>query len=448
MSPESRPEAVPFAPGSRELPPPLGTALADPTTQLLLVVASDVDDLTLGAVISMAEARAGDGHPTLLADAAFEDPRLHERLGTSNLEGLADVFEFGASLPRVVTRPEGHGFAFVPSGGYVPDPRKILRSQRWGRIAVELAADRRAMLIFTLAGTPGLDALSRRVGCAVVVGSPDQAADVAGALDPECQVVAVVEPVPPGDAGAVGAAGLEAPDLSEPLVIRAEPERGRPRALVWVLLVVLVGVLGWVGYEYVLTPGPGDGAVEAAAPVAEPEPEPEPEPVETPIGYSVAVEAHQDLDIAQERVALLQRQEPGILFYLAPVPIRESVWFRVLAGPVTSRDEGLQLMERLIEEEIKSDYDTWAVRPTGYAFLLGEFQTSREAGDRVVVLAQQDIPAYIVTIRYEPGEPRYRVYGGAFENETTANVMAEMLAEAGIDATLVERVGEPIAVEP
>ena len=62
-------------------------------------------------------------------------------------------------------------------------------------------------------------------------------------------------------------------------------------------------------------------------------------------------------------------------------------------------------------------------------------------------MAQQDIPAYIVTIRYEPGEPRYRVYGGAFENEAAAAVMEDMLAEAGIDAPLVRRVGEPIAVD-
>ena len=432
---------MPFAPGSRELPPALRPALVDPNSPLLLVVAPAADDVTIGTVIGLAEARAAAGHPTVLADAAFTDPRLHQFLATSNLEGLADVFEFGASLPRVMTHPEGRAFAFVPSGPYVPDPRDVLASHRWTRIADELETEAMTMLVFTLDGTPGLGKLSRRVGQAILVGGPDEVDAMAETLAPECNVVAVVE------AGGIGGDAIfGASELTEPVVFRGEPE-GRPTSpLIWTLLVVLVGVLGWVGYEYVLTPGSGEAAVEA--PPTEPEPEPAPRAVETPIGYSVAVEAHQDLGIAQERAALLQRREPGILFYLAPVPIRGSVWFRVLAGPVSSRDEGLSLMERLIDEGIKSDYDAWAVRPTELAFLLGEYETSTEAGNRVVILAQKDIPAYIVAIRYEPGGPRYRVYGGAFENEAAANVMEEMLAEAGIDAPLVDRVGEPIAVDP
>lgn len=442
MTPESRPEIVPFVPGSLELPPPLDTVLADPAAHLVLVVAPEADDATVGTVIDLAEARAAAGHATVLADAAFDDARLHQFLRTSNLEGLADVFEFGASLPRVVTRPEGRSFWFIPGGPYVPSPREVLGSRRWDRIAEELAVDRKTMLVFALASTPGIDELSRRIGRVVLVGGPDGVDAAASALDPDCEIAAVVQPA----GQAVGHAAREAQGLTEPLVFRTEPERARRSPVFWALLVILVGAVGWVGYEYVLTPGTGEAAVEAAPPVEPTEPQPEPQPVETPIGFSVAVEAHQDLDTGEDRVARLQRAAPGILFYLAPTPIRGELWYRVLAGPVTSHDEGVALMERLVAAGLMTDYAAWAVRPTEFAFLLGEYETPAEAGNRVVVLAQKDIPSYIVTIRYEPGEPRYRVYGGAFENRPAAAMMADMLAEAGIDAPLVQRVGEPVAV--
>lgn len=442
MTHESRPEIVPFAPGSLELPPPLDTVLGDPAANLFLVVAAAADDGTVGTVIGLAEARAAAGHGTVLADAAFDDARLHQFLRTPNLEGLADVFEFGASLPRVVVRPEGRGFWFIPGGPYVPSPREVLSSQRWDRIAGELAVDQKTMLVFTLASTPGVDELSRRVGRAVLVGQPDTVGEAAAALDPACEVAVIVQPA----GQAVGHASLEGRELTEPVVFRAEAAGSRLSPLLWALLVILVGAAGWVGYEYVLTPGTGEAAVDTVPPVEVAEPQPTPQPVETPIGYSVAVEAHQDLDTGEDRVARLQRSAPGILFYLAPTPIRGELWYRVLAGPVTSHDEGVALMERLVSAGLMTSYAAWAVRPTEYAFLLGEYLTPTEAGNRVVVLAQKDIPAYIVTIRYEPGEPRYRVYGGAFENRPAAAMMGDLLTEAGIDAPLVRRVGEPVAV--
>jgi hypothetical protein len=442
MTHESLPEIVPIVPGSRELPPPLHAVLADPTAHLVLVVAAEADDGTIGTVIDLAEARAAAGHATVLADAAFDDARLHQFLRTSNVEGLADVFEFGASLPRVVTRPEGRGFWFIPGGPYVPSPREVLGSARWDRIAGELAVDQKTMLVFTLASTPGVDELSRRIGRAVLVGGPDRVGEAAAVLDPECEVAVIVQPA----GHAVGHGSLEAQELSEPPVFRTEASSARLSPLLWVLLAVAVGAVGWVGYEYVLTPGTGEAAVDTVPPVEVVEPQPTPEPVETPIGFSVAVEAHQDLDTGEDRVARLQRSAPGILFYLAPTPIRGELWYRVLAGPVTSHAEGVALMEQLVSAGLMTDYAAWAVRPTEFAFLLGEYDSPTEAGNRVVVLAQRDIPAYIVTLRYEPGEPRYRVYGGAFENRPAATMMGEMLAEAGVDAPLVRRVGEPVAV--
>lgn len=454
MSPESRPEAVPYAAGSGELPPPLGPALTDPDTHLLLIVAPDAGDAGVRTAIGLAEARAADGYQTVLADAGLGDPRLHRSLDVPNLEGLADIFEFGASVGRVMIRPDTRRFDFIPAGAYVPEPEAVLSSDRWDRIAEELAAESAVMLIFVPADTPGLEALSRRAGQAILVGDARSVERSAEALDPACEVVAVVEPVTAmvprrlaaeaGEARDLDATIFDVPDLTEPVVFRSDRRRRRLTPLLAVLLVVVLAVAGWYGYRwYTATPTPAPQP-EPTAPA--PQPAPEPRPVETPIGFSVAVEAHQDLDAARERLVRLRRAEPDIGFYLAPVSVNGSLFYRVLAGPVTDREAGMALMQRLVDGGHKTAFDSWAVRPTTYAFHLGEFDSRSEAEARAEELDAREIPGYVIPIQYDPGEPRYRVYGGAFESQAASSVMAEMLDEAGVDAPLVERVGEPIEV--
>ena len=456
MNPESRPEAVPFAPGSGELPPALGPALTDPDTHLLLIVAPDADAGAVRTAIGLAEARAQEAGRTILADAAFGSGRIHETLEVPNLEGVADMFEFGASLSRVVTRPEARSFEFIPSGPYVPDAEAILRSDRWDRIAEEVADASAALLVFVPATAPGLEALSRRAGRAVVVGDPESADRAVQALDPDCEVAAVVAPigaVPPeelaaeaGPATEIDATLLDQPELTEPVVFRSDQRAPDTTPLLWLLAAVVLVVAGWLGYRTFLAPSavPPAAAVEDTAPAA---PRPEPRPVETRIGFSVAVEAHQDLSTARDRLTRLQEDDPAVSYYIAPVPISGSVWYRVLAGPVADREAGAALMRRLVEAGHKTAFDDWAVRPTEYAFLLGEFGTREQAERRVAGLAELGIPAYVTPMDYEPGELRYRVYGGAFESPAAADVMEEMLTEARIQAPLVERVGVPLEVD-
>ena len=453
MKPESRPETVRFDPGSGEFPPPLGSALTEPDTHLLLIVAPDASDAHLRTVIALAESRAEAVGRTIVADAAFGTGRVHEMLGVPNLEGVADIFEFGASLSRVVTRPGGRTFEFVPSGPYVPDPRAILESDRWDRIAEDAAGESATVLVFVTATAPGLSTLSRRAGRAIVVADPADAERVEAALDPDCDVSAVVPlvapaPEPPdGAAREVDASLLDRPELADPIIFRSEGKRRRA-PLLWGLAAVLVVVGGWFAYRTFLVSAPAPPepmTVEEAAPAA---PEPAPEPVETPIGFSVAVEAHQDLPTATERLEILEESDPAITFYISPVPISGSVWYRVLAGPVADRESGAALMRRLVEAGHKTAFDDWAVRPTRYAFLLGDFRTEEEAERRVAGLRELGIPAYVAPIDYDPGEARYRVYGGAFENPASAEVMEEMLAGVRIRAPLVERVGLSLELTP
>lgn len=453
MNAGARPEATPFEPGSGVLPLALEAVLTDSDNPILLLVAPDTGDAAARAAIGLAEARASAGHATVLADAGVRDPRLHELLDVNNLEGLADVFLFGASLEHVRVRPETRHFDFIPMGAYVPEPGAVLESSRWAAIQDTLRSDGARLLLFVPADTPGLRGLSERVGEAVLIGDARSVERSAARLAASCEVVAVVEPVsamaPDRLAAEAGAAEdpetatiFDALDLTEPVVFRSDRKSRRgPAPLLLILLLAALAAAAWLAYqEYRTTPAPppAEPAPAAAEPVRG-------EPVETPIPISVAVEAHQDLASAQERLNALRAASPGIRFYLAPVAVREVLYHRLLAGPVEDRAAGEALMERLVAAGYKTASDPWAVRPTELAFHLGEFDSREAAGRRIAALAEQGIPAYVVPIAYDPGPDHYRVYGGAYESESEAAVMREMLNEAGVQARLVSRTGRPIA---
>lgn len=473
MSPEGTPAAV-FDPASGELPEALDAALEGSDATILLLVASDSEPAAPEMAIALAAARADRGVDTILADADLDAPRLHTLLGAENLEGVVDLFLFGASLQRVTTRPEGRPFLFIPAGGYAPDPGEILTSQRWDRIADELGGGRALLLVFVPAGAPGLAELSGRIGQAVVLADPGGAARVAERLHPTCRVLATVQSQPSEEmaAGTAEGAGVVAaatrgevpidhvptgaaeaggtdtatragrvetePDLTEPVVIRETPQRQRRSPLVLILLAVAL-LAAWFGYQHFFAARPAEPTVplEAVAPERE-----RGDPVETPLPFSVAVEAHQDFRSAMDRVAQLSGADPEITFYLAPVSVNGDLFYRLMAGPATDQESATALMQRLVEREHRTAMDEWAIRPTTYAFLLGEFEEREAARARVDSLGSRGIPAYVLPVRFEGGQRSYRVYGGAYQNEGEAGVMRELLENEGVEAELVTRTGE------
>jgi hypothetical protein len=157
----------------------------------------------------------------------------------------------------------------------------------------------------------------------------------------------------------------------------------------------------------------------------------------------VAVEAHQDFATAVERVQLLRRNEPGIAFYLTPIPNQGVVYYRLLAGPAADTTAAWELMRRLVASRYKTDLDPWSIRPTVWAYQLGDFPTAGAAETRAEELLQARIPTYVVEVEYTSGPPRYRLFAGAYEGPAPAEVMAELLREAGIEARLVRREGKP-----
>jgi hypothetical protein len=145
-----------------------------------------------------------------------------------------------------------------------------------------------------------------------------------------------------------------------------------------------------------------------------------------------------------DRVALLQRAEPRVTFFMAPIPNQGMVYYRILAGPVADTTAAWSLMQRLVAARQKTDLDPWSIRPTVWAFHLGDFESEAAATARADELLDQQIPTYQVEVEYSAGPPRRRLFAGAYEGPGPAEFMADQLKAAGIDAQFVRRQGKPI----
>lgn len=251
------------------------------------------------------------------------------------------------------------------------------------------------------------------------------------------------------EAGEASEGSAPAAGVSEVL---AEGGSGRRRAVAWLVLLLLLVVAGavavWQGYLEIpgLTPprrGEGTTAGEARTPSAAASPSAPAAPSATSgvLAFSVALGAYQDAEVARARVDTLRRKDPGHLFILAPVDVSGAVYYRVLAGPATDSATAARLAGA-ISGATGQRPDAWVIRPTPWAFELGEMADLEAAHRRVDVLGGLDVPAYVLAVRYSDGSVRYRVYAGAYADDAEAAYLKGHLADRGLGkATLTERTG-------
>ncbi|MBC5805432.1 MAG: hypothetical protein DLM53_03185 [Candidatus Eremiobacter antarcticus] len=123
--------------------------------------------IALSTAIAMAEME-----PTVvLIDADLRRPSLHERTGCTNERGLSDVLVGAAGLWDVLQQTKYEGLMLLSSGTRVPNPMKLLQSQRFDDMIAELLQRHRAIVFDTPALLAVHDAavLSSKVDGAVLV---------------------------------------------------------------------------------------------------------------------------------------------------------------------------------------------------------------------------------------------------------------------------------------
>lgn len=452
MSSKVWPEPVAVDPEGRALPAPVEAVLSrtpadNPVMLLLAGPEAHASGWAARMAIRLATDLGTQGRRVVLADLGFDQPFLDRQLGLSSEEGMSDVFLFGASLSRVARQVPGQRFYFATTGAFAGDPAELLAHPRWARILDGFRDAAATLIAYVPVTTSGAARLGDTLDTVIGLASEDDMAILRDDVD--AAYGAVLKPaVAVGPAGMVGSRKpattrsrqlLAAPPepLTEPgFILRGPRPRERPvGAAIAVGVVVLLAVGMWALFGDRLFGE--DAAAPPAAPVAGIV---EPTAIENVLGYSVAIESHQTLDAAQRRADALGRQDPGTSFHVAPVPVYGRIWYSVLAGPLADSAAAVQLLAHLVDSGIADDEEQeWAIRPTGWTYQIGEFETRRGAEVRAAELLEARVPTYIVAVDYTAGPPRYRLYAGAYESLQEAEAMAGLLEQAGVTGHSLRR---------
>lgn len=215
----------PFDPSGETLPEPLA-ALPEPEGEdggVVALVASASAAASWGprAAVGIARSLAERGAKVILADLGLEAPSLHRVAGMENVEGMADFFLFGASIPRIARPMDEGAFFLAPAGTIVPDPAAIMAHGRWRVVEEGFGSAAALLLLYVPEGDACLSGVLERSGRVVFLGEEDGVSPAEVLASGADRLVAALNPL-----GDLGEMQREAEKESAPT---EEAERARER---------------------------------------------------------------------------------------------------------------------------------------------------------------------------------------------------------------------------
>lgn len=457
--------------------------LAASDTVVLLLAAGGHLDWASEAAVALSTAWARGGRRIVLADLHLETPSLHERVGLSNLEGMVDIFLYGSSIARSARPVRGAGFYLISAGTYEADAEAIYLHPRWPKLVAGFRDASASLVLFAPLETADLHALSRWVDRVVLLGDPRDPRRLAPFRERQVPVDASLVPPPPApfpfaDELPVLEQTLEAPprrlrtaaetespagsphgfsedrDLLLPPPPPREPRSGGRR--VWPLLLAVLlgmGLLGLLGYLMAGgQPGLFGGALSGTG-LADGVVSPEPDAASAPgrsgeaLPFSVQVKAFSSFPAARQELGAQQARFDSVPFFVSPEEVQGVLYFKILAGLAADTAGANRLQGELIDSGAINPEDAvgaWSlIRPTPFAFDLGEFGTEQEARARADSLLAREIPTYAVQMPYSDGSGRWQLYGGAYPDSASADALRRRLVAVGLQPRLVLRLGRP-----
>lgn len=142
------PAAVPFDSRGGALPPSITPPEAPPGAVVLLVSLAADSAWAAETAIALAAEWGHAGRRVVLADLHVEDPLLHDLVGEPNLDGVVDIFLYGASLARSARPVRGRGFYLISAGTYPPDPDAVFRHPRWEKLVAGFRDAQASLVLF------------------------------------------------------------------------------------------------------------------------------------------------------------------------------------------------------------------------------------------------------------------------------------------------------------
>ena len=418
--------------------------------QALIALVPATGDLPWAAAAAWDVARAATrgSRRVALVDLLLETPTLHDVIGVTPTDGIVDAFEFGVSLNKTAHHVDG--VFFIAAGSNPAHTGDVFANPRWRKLQGGFRVEGALLLLYVSAG--GLARLSA-VPDGLLALSPDGyepessiGQGIAAAMErgipllgvvrerwtPSAAAAPAAEP-PPRQARAVHpspAQGGEAPKRrARPAVVAITLAAGAAGG--WVLLATagesFRARLGDLTHVAPASPRPHP---VTAAPVrpAPPSPPPPPTPHVDSLPWTIQLAAYGTFEKA---LALADRlsgaRRPA---FIAPIALAGrarsgTVWYRVLVGAYQSRDSAA----------------------AGRAALWGRGGVPRGQGKLVrapysLALAGSALPDSLRARGIAP--VRWGTDGllvGAFETPEQAALARTQLKRAGIQASLVTRVG-------
>jgi cell division septation protein DedD len=136
-----------------------------------------------------------------------------------------------------------------------------------------------------------------------------------------------------------------------------------------------------------------------------------------PAPWSLQVGSYRSAEAARGIVRDIGRR--GRKAFLSPVVLPDrGEWVRVYVGAFGDSASARAALDELVSGGIVAE---GSVRATPLAFGLGEYPTAEEAAARIADLAERGIPAYSL------GEGPFRVWAGAFQDESESRVLESAL---------------------
>jgi hypothetical protein len=442
---------------------------AEPTgTVVLLVAGESPGRWAAESALELCSAWARSGRRIVLADLHFENPVLHELIGEENLEGVVDVFFYGASVSRSARPVPGRGFYLIPAGTYPPDEEAVYRHPRWSKLVAGFRDSSASLVLFAPAEADA-GALLEWISEAYILGTAVNGS-TRTLTDAGVPVRALL--VPPDRRNASATSGRAAttpgratpppraeedPDLHlPPPPVRAHRGGRSITFALWLALTIIVlmaigsvvgrlrpDLLPWLGGD---APGAEPAEQSHLGPAAAPPP-PEPRPAGEPLPYSVQVSAFNSLNAAVQRLFAARDALGGTPVFVSPEEIDGIVYYRVLAGALPDTVAARRLSDQLAERGLVTPQDAAGsmtlIHTSPLAFGLSAYPDEHAARTAVDSLLDRNIPAYAVAVPQPGDSPRWQLYAGAYRDSSAAEVMRTLLASAGVSPPLVTRSGIP-----
>jgi len=402
------------------------------------------------AQVALAIARAqARRRRVAIGDLLGEAAALQALVPSDDPHGLADVFEYGVSITKVAYQVAGESQLFVmPSGTFLADEAAIMANRRWSRLANGFREEKALLVVAARADAADVEALVLQLDGAVIVG------DRAPALLPVSRVIATIRP----DAPVVveRRAAPPAAPRGKRYVVRGRRSLWRLGALVGLITTAVIVAVGfwlasrpfadsawapvWLrGTAPVPFTGLGANAdsTRRADSISQ---------IEKAMGLFTAEDSASVAPFALSLVAhntqagaLLELRRNGATLpagTFTPVLIRETPWFRVVAGAYPDSVAAARLLDTLRARGM-SDAGRVAIERYPYALLVERDVPDSTVGSRVARYQARGLPVYALL----QNNGTARLYAGAFKTPGEANLLTDAMRAAGLTTSVVFRTG-------